>query len=54
VYSIRKLNTSLNAAPIICRPTGRPVGPFSINPHGKTKAGSPARLTFTYKKRNHQ
>jgi hypothetical protein len=48
VQYVRKLNTSSNAAPIICRPTERPIGSLSTNPHGKTKAGSPARLTFTY------
>ena len=51
---IGRVNTSLKAAPIICRPTGRPAGPSSTKPHGKTKAGNPARLTFTCKITKHQ
>lgn len=41
------LGTSPNAGPIIWSPTGRPQVPPLASPHGTTRAGSPARLTFT-------
>lgn len=45
--------TSSKAAPIIWRPTGKPEGPPSTNPHGNTIAGSPARFTLTCNKQSH-
>lgn len=47
VILVHEPTTSSNAAPIIWRPTGRPLEPLSTNPQGITNAGRPAKLTLT-------